>query len=253
MSNYRKALGLVLLVAFAAVCSAQSIGNFTFFYLNGNRLTASSGTAVVTVPNSTDTLAGKATTDVFTNKTLHAESTGNVVTIPEIKEWSTAVCDGATAYNTDGWSNAGSNYPTWACVTGSNTAYAVAGFTDDGSTVIYYQNKTFLPADWTGAIDVDFVWNTAATSGDVIWGINTGCAAVGEATDPSFNAASTVTDAAQGSASRLNTASITGITTTGCAAGELLFFRVQRDPSGSDTLGATANLIMLRMTLRRAM
>lgn len=197
--------------------------------------------------------SSSSSTNTYTNKTYNAESTGNVLTVPFIHEWRTAVCDGASAYNTDGWSNAGSNFPTFACVTGSNTAYGAVGFTDDGSTVIYYQNRTMLPGDWTGAIDVEFVWNTTATSGNAIWGINTGCAAVGETVDPSFNAASTVTDAAQGSASRLNTATITGITTTGCAAGEMLFFRVQRDPGGSDTLGATANLVAMRMTIRRAM
>lgn len=38
--------------------------------INGNTLAASAGTATVTVPNSTDTLVGRATTDTLTNKTL---------------------------------------------------------------------------------------------------------------------------------------------------------------------------------------
>ena len=38
--------------------------------INGNTLSASVGTATVTVPNTTDTLVGRATTDTLTNKTL---------------------------------------------------------------------------------------------------------------------------------------------------------------------------------------
>lgn len=38
--------------------------------VNGNTLSATAGTATVTVPNSTDTLVGKATTDTLTNKTI---------------------------------------------------------------------------------------------------------------------------------------------------------------------------------------
>lgn len=48
--------------------------------INGNTLTASVGTATVTVPNTTDTLVGRATTDTLTNKTL----TSAVLTTPTI-------------------------------------------------------------------------------------------------------------------------------------------------------------------------
>lgn len=49
--------------------------------INGNTLEATAGTATVTVPNSTDTLVGRATTDTLTNKTLTAPSiTGATIT-----------------------------------------------------------------------------------------------------------------------------------------------------------------------------
>src|SRR5262249_50007090 len=38
--------------------------------INGNLLSAAAGTATITVPSSTDTLVGRATTDTLTNKTL---------------------------------------------------------------------------------------------------------------------------------------------------------------------------------------
>jgi hypothetical protein len=40
--------------------------------INGNTLSAASGAATVTIPNSTDTLVGRATTDTLVNKTLSA-------------------------------------------------------------------------------------------------------------------------------------------------------------------------------------
>lgn len=40
--------------------------------VNGNTLSATAGTATVTIPNATDTLVGRATTDTLTNKTITA-------------------------------------------------------------------------------------------------------------------------------------------------------------------------------------
>ena len=70
---------------------------------------------------------------------------------------------------------------------------------------------------------------------------------------PAFNTASTVTDTAKGVANQTNDADITGVTMTGCAAGELLHLKALRDPAhASDTLAATARLIGVELTLRRA-
>jgi len=41
--------------------------------------TIKNGAAVLTLPSSTDTLIGKATTDIFTNKTIDADGTGNSI------------------------------------------------------------------------------------------------------------------------------------------------------------------------------
>lgn len=193
-------------------------------------------------------------TTTLTNKTLNAESTGNVLTLPFVERWPLAICfdpNGTTdAYEDSGWS--ASATPLFHCRAGSNTFYATKDFADSATTKAY--RHFLLPADWTGAIDLQFAWLTSATTGNVVWQVSTACSAAGETLDPSLNAANTVTDAAQGTTLFMNTAALTGITTTGCAAGEMLHLVVFRDAShASDTLAATAELIEVAMTYRRAM
>lgn len=185
-----------------------------------------------------------------TNKTYDAEGTGNTLTIPT-KVWLPAAgCQASTA--TSFWDSLTANPAAAACVTGTNTQKGTLDF--DPSTDQYAQQTILLPADWTGSVDAKFVWLAAATSGNVIWSIATICVADAETDDPSFNTASTVTDAAKGTANQVNTASITGITTTGCAAGELMHINVSRNASnGSDTMAGNARLIGVELTMRRAM
>jgi hypothetical protein len=124
----------------------------------------------------------------------------------------------------------------------------------DGASALSVQDHFPLPSDFTGAVDFGIRWRTSAISGDVVWQIATACVADGETGDPSFNTASTVVDTAKGVANQFNDASITGITMTGCSAGKEFFFKFFRDPlHASDTLAATAELISLTFTIRRAM
>lgn len=141
-----------------------------------------------------------------------------------------------------------------SCSVGSNVVLGQSDF-DDGSQESL-QTSFRLPADWSSSSAVDLVltWRSTATTGNVVWQFATACVAVGEALDPAFNTAQTVTDATQGTASRMNTATITPITVTGCAAGEMFYFRLLRNPAhASDTLGATASLVYIDLTFRRAM
>lgn len=138
------------------------------------------------------------------------------------------------------------------CVTGSNTQKLVMDFADGAST-LSMQRELRLPSDWTGAIDATFKWYTSATSGAVVWQIATICVADAATGDPSFNTASTVTDTAKGTTNQYNDATISGVTATGCLAGNVLYIRVFRDPTnGSDTLAATARLVGVELVLRRA-
>lgn len=200
--------------------------------------------------------ATAAGTVTFTNKTMDAEATGNVITMP-VDVWIHAArCDNGAPGSTKAftaWNVSGTtDRPVPTCLLGTNVYQAILAFGDTNAEQA--QEEYLLPSNWTGAVDVTLVWNSTATTGNVRWEVATACTAIGEAVDPAFNTPSTVTDAAQGTASRLNTATITGVTMTGCAAGEMLWYRIRRDPAdAADTLGATANLFGVTLTIRQAL
>ena len=195
-------------------------------------------------------IAGQNTITLL-NTVYNAESTGNILTLTE-KLWiPAAICNNATP-SSPLWSFPTSNPGVPACHTGaSHTQLGTMDFADSANLSAQMHLK--LPSDWTSTVDVKFVWFTSATSGDVVWQLSTICRADAEVAEAAFNTASTVTDTAKGTTLQLNDASITGVTVTGCAAGELLLLKVQRDSShGSDTLAATARLIGMEIAYRRA-
>lgn len=191
-----------------------------------------------------------ASTTTFTNKTLDAEGTGNVITIPRRLWFPAAGCNNATAGSI--WDLPSSNPAVAACVTGTNTQKGVLDFADSASLSAQVTHK--LPSTWTGTVDANIKWFTAATSGDVVWQLATICVADAETDDPAFNTASTVTDTAKGTTNQTNDAAITTVTVTGCAAGELMHIKILRDSAhASDTLAATARLIGVELVIREAM
>jgi hypothetical protein len=188
-------------------------------------------------------------TMTLTGKTYDAEATGNILTLP-VKAWLPASgCDNVTPGPF--WDLPTSNPAVAACVTGTNTQKGALDFAD-GAPTLSAQSTLMLPADFTGTVGAALKWFTSATTGDVVWQVSTICVADAETDDPVFNTASTVTDAAKGTANQTNDAAIASVTITGCAAGELLHVKVLRDPAhGSDTLAATARLIGVELTMRR--
>ncbi len=188
----------------------------------------------------------------FTNKTIDAEATGNIITIP-VKIWLAAAgCNNATASSL--WDLPTANAAAPACITGTNTQKGVLDF--DAATAESAQTHLMLPSDFSasGNLDVVIKWVAAATTGSVVWAVQTICVADAETDDPSWNTASTVTDAAKGTTLQTNDATITNVTKTGCAAGELMHLKIYRDAAnGSDDMTGDARLIGIEVTYRRAM
>jgi hypothetical protein len=88
-----------------------------------------------------------------------------------------------------------------------------------------------------------------------VWTVATTCIADTEGLlAPTYNATQSVAKANNATANTRNSASITSITTTGCAADETLFIKIGRDPTNaSDTLAATATLLGVELTYRRTL
>lgn len=190
------------------------------------------------------------TTDSQTLTTKTIDEASNTITLSHKIYFETAGCDGANGSSM--WDSFASNAPTAACVIGTNTVKGALDFPDGGSD-LSAQRTIQLPADWAGAVDVNFKWLTSATTGNVVWGIATACSGDAMTDDPVFNTFNDVTDIAKGTTLQLNDATITGITMSGCAGGKLLHIKIARRLSQSnDTVAATARLIGVELTLRRA-
>jgi hypothetical protein len=214
-------------------------------------VTGALGTVTVSLPAASDTLVGKATVDVLTNKTFDVEGTGNVFTSVH-KVWlPAAVCQGTVA--TLLWDTYTADTPSATCLTDSNVTKGVADFPD--SVAKSMQLSFPLPDDFVGVMSAKFKWSSASITGNIQWFIYIACVADGEDDNPEMVAISSVIDTAKGTAGVLNDASIATVSTTGCAAGELMHFMVKRDSqvgNGSDTLAGTGSLIGVELTLRRA-
>lgn len=192
-------------------------------------------------------------TATLTNKIYDTEATGNAFTSTGKAFIVAGGCQGTTAFSN--WDLPASTPAAAACVTGTVVIKGVLDFADT-SGGFSAQNTIKLPGDFTGTIDAQIQWTTTATSGNVKWSLSTICTATDgtETDDPgAFNTASTVTTAAPGVASRVQTSSITSLTITGCAANELLHLRIFRDGNdAADTIAATARLVGVELTIRRA-
>jgi hypothetical protein len=208
--------------------------------------TASAGTDYVS-PSSTESL---------TNKTIDAEGTGNVLTIPFKSYLPAAGCNQTAAG--PGFDVPSANGPVASCYGTAPRVYAGLDFAD-GSAALTSSINLKLPSDWTGAVDLVLDWFCSSGSGcstnQVDWTVRTVCVGTAASIDaPTFNATQDNLFAASATQYNRLSSSITGITMTGCSAGNALVLRIGRDPTnGSDTLAATATLLGVEVTLRRAM
>lgn len=216
------------------------------------KITVSASNATPSTATAGTDYTSPSSTETQTNKTLNAESTGNVLTLPFKLYLPAATCEEGGSYTATPWQTDGASFPTDACVLGTNVVTAEQQFSDGSTQQLF--TAFSLPSDWTGDLDLRVFWRSSATSGNVVWQVQTACTADGETVDPAWNTAQTITDATQGTANRFNTAALSTLTTTGCSAGEMLWLRIIRDPShASDTLGAVAAFLGAELTYRRAM
>lgn len=131
---------------------------------------------------------------------------------------------------------------------GAKNYYAL-GF--DVGTLEFAQWSVVMPDNYDGGdLIAKFYWTSAATSGDVIFGIQGRSYGDDEALDQSWSSARLVTDTMGNAASDVmisgETASLTLAGTP--AGGEFVQFRVYRDGgSGADTLAAEASLMMVKL------
>lgn len=183
---------------------------------------------------------------------FNAETSGNTLTMPVVVDMQVANCSAAAGWSNWDQNTSGTDSPTFACVAGlSNGPVGVYDFDDMAAE--YLWNRFKLPDDWTGTMSLALYWSTSATTGNVVWQLETACVADGESIDAGWNTAQTITDAAKGTTTRINVATLASVTTTGCAAGEIFKFRLFRNPAhASDTIAATARLYHFELTYRRA-
>lgn len=197
------------------------------------------GTGTVT-PSSTDT---------FTNKTLDAEGTGNLLTVPLLFEF---IAAGANAGTGAPYLNLPITAAPSSSVTGTTVLNATLDF--DAAVDESVQGHFWLPGDWTGSLDLNVEGLANEAGANVArLSIQTICIGAGETYDPAFNTAQTFAWTNTGANQRV-VVTQTALTTTGCVAGERLYFKFLRDAdatSGVDSLGVDFRLISLRFTVRR--
>jgi hypothetical protein len=136
-----------------------------------------------------------------------------------------------------------------ACVSGTNVTRSVLNYIDTGGDhTAQVPSHLTDDVDLTGDVKLDIYWNSSSITGNVIWSVSTVCIGPGDDPDPVFNAAQTVTTAAQGTTLYKQVSTIAALTTTGCLADDTLMLRINRNGgTGGDTLGATASLIAVEV------
>ena len=149
-----------------------------------------------------------------------------------------------------GFSGPVATSPTAICDSNAvnGAVFAAAEYTATGQSV---QDHFTLPATWTGNIDIAGVFRSVGASGNVVWAIQTGCVGSGAIFDPVFNTKNSITVAAQGTTLWMNSFTQTGITVTGCAAGNELFWKLTLDAASTEV--GNVDLTNVTFTVRRTL
>lgn len=208
------------------------------------------------------------TNNLFVNSLTAATSSGttlqlgggfNLVTINNflfpVKEWLPfAACNDTLAATM--WDLPTVNAAAAVCLTLSNTQKGVLQFGD--SVAQSAQLSILIPSDWdsTSSTDLKILLSALDTTSGNTHKITvaTACRTPGTVTasdNPTFNTAQTLTYtiAASTVADALATVTQTGVTMTGCNAGDVLHLKVGRDTT--DTSTAALNLVGAELTWKR--
>lgn len=174
----------------------------------------------------------------------------NTLTLSSFVQYAAAGCQAGAGFSGFTWDS--TDAPSAVnCIDGTNVDSGSVSFADAATDRVH--GSFWLPADWTGAIDISGVWRSATASTNTVrFTIETRCVADAEVIEGSWNTAQNIDDAGKGTTLQSNAFSLTSITTTGCAANEVFFWRFSRLGSdGSDTFAGSADLMRLRFQIRR--
>lgn len=122
--------------------------------------------------------------------------------------------------------------------------------TEENSFVVFS-----MPDSWDGGtITAKFIWTTAASSGDVIWGIKGRSFANDDAIDQAYGTAQTVTDTFIAAGDIHISGATSAMTFAGSpAGGQLVQLKIYRDAdAGGDTLNGDARLIAVQIEYKVA-
>ncbi|MFH1462409.1 MAG: hypothetical protein ABIG08_01845, partial [bacterium] len=134
-------------------------------------------------------------------------------------------------------------------VDGTNHSYYVLDYTDGVASSTYWH--WIMPDSFaTGTVDVTIYWETATTSGDVVWGIETAGIKTNSAedVDSALGQTSTTTDTAQANANDLGSVTISNWANGTWDPEDYIIFRVYRDGTDSgDTMTDDARLVKVKI------
>src|SRR5262245_5017091 len=174
----------------------------------------------------------------------------------------TALCIVGAGYSLWDLPSTTNTMPTATCAVGTNTLKATLDYasSQDQSAQMtlrmpYHDPNGRGGYDNSGSATVlELLWYSTTTSGNVVWQVSTSCVAPSATAtdDPAFNTANSITSAVPGTANRIQTATITSLTMTGCSPGYVFHLKVRRQAgSGSDTMAGTAKLLLVTLAVPR--
>lgn len=167
----------------------------------------------------------------YTTATIDCSQGSVACSLVDERHFAVATCQNTTA--SANFDLPTSNAPTATCNTGSNTQKGYLAFND--TTEQSFQDHFILPSGFS-SMTVSFRWKAAATSGAVGWCVQFSRVPDGTTSDQAFSSqitANCISDTAKGTTLQENSATITGVTCSGCIAGDHVYVRISRDADGS--------------------